>query len=435
MPRGKSFRRSEAAGRRGGRAREGYRKWPSRDFVPRRGTGTRHRVKKWPVSVTARQHKLVIPAESPDKKFVLIVGASHLRSIADGIVPMPEGMLSFGVMSTPGAGASDLRTELLNADVPRTPDAVCIMAPSNNLTASRTHREAGDDFQKLLYSARSHWPNVFVLDFVPRLTVDPQLQEFMRQVFHRVAARMGIKYFSSSGHFPLNNLDLWSPDGVHLSDGEGMVVLTRLLWAAAYESLEVPVPKPQAAPRTSLPVRHVTPRVVVRGEVIVPRPSYPYEWTSVERGRKVIFAHCNLGVETDFLPSSGAPKKIKVQQQFVATPVALKECFIPLNPVRFSISMLAVMDAVVPSHLPTPECTAVPHDKTVICIQIVCVGFCFFLKLTPFKNCLSPKGAQVTPCVVDTSPEPSPATAVEVVAAAQEEEVGACYITHFTNVF
>uniref|UniRef100_A0A8P4GD44 Uncharacterized protein n=1 Tax=Dicentrarchus labrax TaxID=13489 RepID=A0A8P4GD44_DICLA len=425
MPRGKSFRRSEAAGRREAEREKVTVSGPVVTlFLVSRGTGTRHRVRKWPVSVTARQHKLVIPAESPDKKFVLIVGASHLRSIADGIVPMPEGMLSFGVMSTPGACASDLRTELLNADVPRTPDAVCIMAPSNNLTASRTPLEAGADFQKLLYSARSHWPNVFVLDFVPCLTVDPQLQEFMRQEFHRVAARMGIKYFSSSGHFPLNNLDLWSPDGVHLSDGEGMVVLTRLLWAAAYESLEDII---------ACSSRH--PRVVVRGEVIVPRPSNPYEWTSVERGRKVIFAHCNFGVETDFLPSSGAPKKMKVQQQFVATPVALKECFIPLNPVRFSISMLAVMDAVVPSHLPTPECTAVPHDKTVICIQIVCVGFCFFLKLTPFKNCLSPKGAQVTPCVVDTSPEPSPATAVEVVAAAQEEEVGACYITHFTNVF
>uniref|UniRef100_A0A8P4KT77 Uncharacterized protein n=1 Tax=Dicentrarchus labrax TaxID=13489 RepID=A0A8P4KT77_DICLA len=424
MPRGKSFRRSEAAGRREAEREKVTVSGPVVTlFLVSRGTGTRHRVRKWPVSVTARQHKLVIPAESPDKKFVLIVGASHLRSIADGIVPMPEGMLSFGVMSTPGAGASDLRTELLNADVPRTPGRSLHHGPQQQPDSQPDPLEAGADFQKLLYSARSHWPNVFVLDFVPRLTVDPQLQEFMRQVFHRVAARMGIKYFSSSGHFPLNNLDLWSPDGVHLSDGEGMVVLTRLLWAAAYASLEVPVPKPQAAPRTSLPVRHVTPRVVVRGEVIVPRPSYPYEWTSVERGRKVIFAHCNLGVETDFLPA------------FVATPVALKECFIPLNPVRFSISMLAVMDAVVPSHLPTPECTAVPHDKTVICIQIVCVGFCFFLKLTPFKNCLSPKGAQVTPCVVDTSPEPSPATAVEVVAAAQEEEVGACYITHFTNVF
>uniref|UniRef100_A0A8P4FZU0 ubiquitinyl hydrolase 1 n=1 Tax=Dicentrarchus labrax TaxID=13489 RepID=A0A8P4FZU0_DICLA len=415
MPRGKSFRRSEAA-----RRREAERekvtvepKWPNRDFVPRRGTGTRHRVRKWPVSVTGRQHKLVIPAESPDKKFVLIVGASHLRSIADGIVPMPEGMLSFGVMSTPGACASDLRTELRNAVVPRTPDAVCIMAPSNNLTASRTPLEAGADFQKLLYSARSRWPNVFVLDFVPRLTVDPQLQEFMRQEFHRVAARMGIKYFSSSGHFPLNNLDLWSPDGVHLSDGEGMVVLTRLLWAAAYESLEVPVPKPQAAPKTSLPVRHVTPRVVVRGEVIVPRPSNPYEWTSVERGRK-----------------------------FVATPVVLKECFIPLNPVRFSSSMLAVMDAVVPSHLPTPECTAVPHDKTKPVVErrrkaVACKrrpakrqveATPSVVEVCPRPTPASPvkvvaaAEAQVTPCVVDTSPEPSPATAVEVVAAAQEEE-------------
>ena len=39
----------------------------------------------------------------------------------------------------------------------------------------------------------------------------------------------------------------------------------------------------------------------------------------------------------------------------------------------------------------------------------------------------------MTPCAVDTSPEQSPATAVEVAAAAAE--VGACYITHFTSVF
>uniref|UniRef100_A0A8C4HMB2 Uncharacterized protein n=1 Tax=Dicentrarchus labrax TaxID=13489 RepID=A0A8C4HMB2_DICLA len=394
-------------------------------FIIGRGTGTRHRVRKWPVSVTGCQHKLVIPAESPDKKFVLIVGASHLRSIADGIVPMPEGMLSFGVMSTPGACASHLRTELRNAVVPRTPDAVCIMAPSNNLTASRTPLEAGADFLKLLKSADGRWPGkVFVLDFVPRLTVDPYLQELFRQEFHRVAAGMRIKYYSSSRHFPLDNLDLWSPDGVHLSDGEGMVVLAHLLWAAAYEHLEAPVPKPQAAPRTSLPVRHVTPRVVVRGEVIVPRPSNPYEWTSVEKGRK-------RNVPEEPAQSSSAPKNTEVQQQ------VCYECFIPLNPVRFSSSILAAMNAVVPSHLPTPEHsdTAVPQDKTVICIQIVSVGFCFFF--SPLQTAYAQKELFpniVTPCVVDTSPEPSPATAVEVAAAAAEE-VGACYITHFTNVF
>uniref|UniRef100_A0A8C4HPS9 ATP-dependent DNA helicase n=1 Tax=Dicentrarchus labrax TaxID=13489 RepID=A0A8C4HPS9_DICLA len=378
------------------------------DFLPRRGTGTRHRVRKWPVSVTGCQHKLVIPAESPDKKFVLIVGASHLRSIADGIVPMPEGMLSFGVMSTPGACASHLRTELRNAVVPRTPDAVCIMAPSNNLTASRTPLEAGADFLKLLKSADGRWPGkVFVLDFVPRLTVDPYLQELFSQEFHRVAAGMRIKYYSSSRHFPLDNLDLWSPDGVHLSDGEGMVVLAHLLWAAAYEHLEAPVLKPQAAPRTSLPVRHFTPRVVVRGEVIVPRPSNPYEWTSVEKGRKR-----NLPEEP--AQSSSAPKKTEVQQQ---------ECFIPLNPVRFSSSILAAMDAVVPSHLPTPEHsdTAVPQDKTKPVVERRRKA----PRPTPASHlsvAAAAAEAQVTPCVVDTCPEPSPATAVEVAAAAAAAE-------------
>ncbi|XP_077377914.1 uncharacterized protein LOC144019003, partial [Festucalex cinctus] len=156
-------------------------------------TGGRHKVQEWPIScVTGRSHKLVIPSECPNKKFVLLIGDSHLRSIADGFVEMPKDSFSFGVMSTPGACATELTTEVQHAVVPRTPDVVCLLAPSNNLTSSRTPDEAGADFCRLLGNVCGRWPNkVFVLDFPPRLTVDVTQQDYLRQEFHRVSARMG----------------------------------------------------------------------------------------------------------------------------------------------------------------------------------------------------------------------------------------------------
>uniref|UniRef100_A0A8P4GKP5 Uncharacterized protein n=1 Tax=Dicentrarchus labrax TaxID=13489 RepID=A0A8P4GKP5_DICLA len=333
MPRGKGYRRSQAAKRRwaGERPLDVDFLPPSPEFVPLiyvfpligRGTGKRRRVKEWDRSVSGKQHKLVVPAHSPEKKFVLLVGDSHLRPFADGTVGLSKGNLSFGIMSTPGASACHLRAELIHAVLPRTPDAVCILAPGNNLTTSSTHEVAGEEFRELLLSACQRCANVFVVDFVPRLTVAPELQEHMSREFHSVAQKMGIAYYSTFEHFPFSQLDLWVRDSVHLSDDDGMEILSKVLWDAAYKQLEVPAPKAKEAPRTPSPVPRTPPRLLVKEEVFAAPP-------------------------------------------FVdGCPIVLKECFIPLNPVLFSTSMLAAMDAVVPAQLPSPDSPAVPQDATV----------------------------------------------------------------------
>ncbi|XP_058479724.1 uncharacterized protein LOC131455885 [Solea solea] len=144
----------------------------STSFVPlapgpsRRGTGRRHRVSTWPVStLTGRSHKVVIPAESPDKKFVFLVGDSHLRGIVDGIVEFPDEFLSFGAMSTLGACARELTIELLQWTSSSSSSVPC-------LGGRRL-------LQKICYN------------------VDLDLQELFRQEFHRVATRMHISILTT----------------------------------------------------------------------------------------------------------------------------------------------------------------------------------------------------------------------------------------------
>ncbi|XP_072228148.1 uncharacterized protein [Leuresthes tenuis] len=139
---------------------------------------------------------------------------------------------------------------------------------------------------KLVIPAQHPDKKVFVADFVPRLTVDEGYQKLIRQEFHRVAASYGLKYCHMADEFPLNRLELWAYDGVHLSDDAGMPILVQLLWRATYEALEPPAVKPLVLHRVSPPSPRMRPRIVVRGEVPAPRPP-PSEWTVVGSGAKV----------------------------------------------------------------------------------------------------------------------------------------------------
>lgn len=95
---------------------------------------------------------------------VLVVGGDQLRTIIHGIMAKPDGPLSFGFVCVRNATISDLKAEVLHAVVPRTPDAVCMLAPGYN------HRQSIptnlQDFDELLSTVCYCWPRVCLLSFM-----------------------------------------------------------------------------------------------------------------------------------------------------------------------------------------------------------------------------------------------------------------------------
>ncbi|XP_055079136.1 uncharacterized protein LOC117373730 [Periophthalmus magnuspinnatus] len=248
---------------------------------------------------------------------------------------MPEGCLSFAISATPGGSARDLRMQLAAMTakhLPKEPALVCVMAPCNNLTASRTVDEAAEEFGQLLRYVCGRWPKVCVVDFPPRLAGSVEIQTLLRQEYHRVSARFQVNFVQIADHFPRHRRELWCRDGIHLSDSHGMGILVQLLWQACYTQLEVSSPASSvAAPRPRTSTRRVSPRVVVTGPLPVPRPQPPpSEFIKVVRGRK------NQPRDS---ASPVGPKGRLVQRE-VETVFS-----IPLSPVLFSPAMLVEMDA------------------------------------------------------------------------------------------
>uniref|UniRef100_A0A3Q2ZSZ9 Uncharacterized protein n=1 Tax=Kryptolebias marmoratus TaxID=37003 RepID=A0A3Q2ZSZ9_KRYMA len=241
-----------------------------------------------------------------------ILSSFVLQLFADDKVTVSDGNINFGVMCTPGACAAKLQQEVLHAVTTCQLDAVCVLAPLNNLTASINRDEAGWEFEQYLLTvcSRFYFPLVFCTGMVPQ--------------YHRRSAKLGIPFYPIADDINLGRHEL--------CDDHGMPILNQLMWIAAYQFVEKSEPK-------------IVPCVVVKG-VERPPPPPSSEWTTVTSGRKVRVIYICLGTT-----SCHSSKKRVVPDKMDGTPVALKECYIKLNPVSFSADMLVVMEKVSPSAL------------------------------------------------------------------------------------
>ncbi|XP_036943145.1 formin-like protein 5 [Acanthopagrus latus] len=196
-------------------------------------------------------------------------------------------------MSTPGAHAAQLRTEVLHAK--QQPDC-----EQDRRRGSRRPRPIPHCCEEPL--ARGLCGGL-----PPRLNEDEEHQRALRHAYHRVAARMGLRYFSAEEYFPRTRLDLWSRDGVHLSDREGMGILTQLLWASTEQFLETPPPPPPppVSPTPSQPLGRWPPQR--QPGVIGPRRDAPPLPVSCEKPGWIPSSQAVTETEDDG-PSSPVPR-------------------------------------------------------------------------------------------------------------------------------
>ncbi|XP_061924542.1 uncharacterized protein LOC133663850 [Entelurus aequoreus] len=392
MPRAKGHKRALASRTKMAERQSSTPMPPVPEFVSRRGTGFRHRVRRWPTShLTGRQVKFVPPAIDPEKKTVFFIGDSHLRGLVDGDVALPKVPLSFSFLSVPGGGAADLRTEVGRLEFPWTPDVVCVLAPSNDL--DRGPSSAAAEFGALLTSVRSRWPKVFVLDFPPRLNKPVGLQDQLRQEHRRVAARMGVPFVAVTDSFLLDRLELWCHDGVHLSDTGGSPILVKLLCDAALTLFPTDPPAPPS-PLTDCLDPQTWPRLGDEGEMdCIPASAGFWRKMAERQSRTPMppvpqFVARGPPILVEPAPSSPRRRSPPAQvtgpdplprrrqdprrwttvgrERKAGTLPVQQSLPIPSNPVWFSSPMLDAMEEFAPSS--DSNCTAVPPPGQVMCL-------------------------------------------------------------------
>ncbi|XP_030194996.1 uncharacterized protein LOC115529979 [Gadus morhua] len=131
-----------------------------------------------------------------------------------------------------------------------------------------------------------------------------------------------------------------------------MPLLAKLLWHFSFRQLQSPLPvtpPPVSPPKSPPTVRPFATTVVVKGEVSRPRPLDPFKETVVGRRGK------RSQPESWDAPEDWDQSSVRILPHEVCVPpLVLRECFVVLNPIRFSTDKLAAMDRIVPSNLDVP---------------------------------------------------------------------------------
>ncbi|XP_035985357.1 uncharacterized protein LOC110368191 [Fundulus heteroclitus] len=152
----------------------------------------------------------------------------------------------------------------------------------------------------------------------------------------------------------MSKLHLWSRDGVHLSDDDGMKILTK----AIYETSDEQIPKPTAKTKVTPIMSHSPPELLCTPDVPVMAPQNPFEW-------KVVGSYKRASPTSSQHESCASPKKaprLQVEEE-------MEEFSVELNPKWLDDDMLGILGDGNTSTF--EDASTAPFQKTKSCDRVV----------------------------------------------------------------